>query len=68
MKLYRIIGDIESKGFLLSVGSIIYPKLKKRHLRGRHHTLTPAIAVFLNDHIGILKWSPETAAHVLKKS
>lgn len=28
MKLYRIIGDIESKGFLLSVGSIIYPKMK----------------------------------------
>ncbi|MBZ5945561.1 IS30 family transposase, partial [Leuconostoc gasicomitatum] len=39
--------------------------LKKRHLRGRHHTLTPAVAVFLNEHIGILKWSPETAAHVL---
>ncbi|WP_394468264.1 IS30 family transposase [Leuconostoc mesenteroides] len=39
--------------------------LKKRHLRGRHDTLTPAIAVFLNEHIGILKWSPETAAHVL---
>ena len=39
--------------------------LKKRHLRGRHDTLTPAIAVFLNHHIGILKWSPETAAHVL---
>ncbi|MGZ0001504.1 IS30 family transposase [Leuconostoc mesenteroides] len=39
--------------------------LKKLHLRGRHHTLTPAIAVFLNEHIGILKWSPETAAHVL---
>lgn len=34
--------------------------LKKRHLRGRHDTLTPAIAVFLNHHIGILKWSPET--------
>ncbi|MCP9302544.1 IS30 family transposase [Leuconostoc mesenteroides] len=32
--------------------------LKKRHLRGRHDTLTPAIAVFLNHHIGILKWSP----------
>ena len=32
--------------------------LKKRHLRGRHHTLTPAIAVFLNHHIGILKGSP----------
>jgi transposase, IS30 family len=29
--------------------------LKKRHLRGRHETLTPAIAVFLNEHIGILK-------------
>lgn len=26
--------------------------LKKRHLRGRHDTLTPAIAVFLNHHIG----------------
>ncbi|MFL2050462.1 IS30 family transposase [Leuconostoc mesenteroides] len=39
--------------------------LKKRHLRGRHDTLTPAIAFFLNHHIGILKWSPETAAHVL---
>ncbi|OQJ79117.1 hypothetical protein BMS81_09465, partial [Leuconostoc pseudomesenteroides] len=39
--------------------------LKKRHLRGRHDTLTPAIAVFLNHHIGILKWSPETASHVL---
>ena len=25
--------------------------LKKRHLRCRHHTLTPAIAVFLNEHI-----------------
>ena len=25
--------------------------LKKRHLRGRHDTLTPAIAVFLNHHI-----------------
>ncbi|VTU67341.1 transposase (plasmid) [Lactobacillus backii] [Leuconostoc pseudomesenteroides] len=24
--------------------------LKKRHLRGRHDTLTPAIAVFLNHH------------------
>lgn len=24
--------------------------LKKRHLRGRHGTLTPAIAVFLNHH------------------
>ncbi|ORI77642.1 IS30 family transposase, partial [Leuconostoc mesenteroides] len=32
--------------------------LKKRHLRGRHDTLTPAIAVFLNHRIGILKWSP----------
>ncbi len=32
--------------------------LKKRHLRGRHDTLTPAIAVFLNHHIGILKGSP----------
>ena len=39
--------------------------LKKRHLRGRHHTLTPAIVVFLNEHIGILKWSPATAAYVL---
>ncbi|WP_238374668.1 helix-turn-helix domain-containing protein, partial [Leuconostoc mesenteroides] len=39
--------------------------LKKRHLHGRHDTLTPAIAVFLNHHIGILKGSPETAAHVL---
>ena len=39
--------------------------LSNRHLRGRHHTPTPAIAVFLNHHIGILKWSPETAAHVL---
>ena len=39
--------------------------LKKRHLRGRHDTLTPAIAVFLNHHIGILKWSPETTTHVL---
>lgn len=28
MKLYRSIGDIESKGFLLSVSSIIYPKMK----------------------------------------
>ena len=36
--------------------------LKKRHLRGRHDMLTPAIAVFLNHHIGM---SPETAAHVL---
>ena len=32
--------------------------LKKRHLRGRHDTLTSAIAVFLNHHIGILKGSP----------
>ncbi|MCP9325891.1 IS30 family transposase [Leuconostoc mesenteroides] len=32
--------------------------LKKRHLRGRHDTLTPAIAVFLNHHIGILKGTP----------
>lgn len=32
--------------------------LKKRHLRGHHHTLTKAIAVFSNEHIGILKWSP----------
>ena len=32
--------------------------LKKSHLRGRHDTLTPAIAVFLNHHIGILKGSP----------
>lgn len=38
--------------------------LKKRHLRGRHDTLTPAIAVFLNHHIGILKWSPETALDI----
>ena len=28
--------------------------LKKRHLRGRHDTLTPALSVFLNHHIGIL--------------
>ena len=28
MKLYLITGDIESKGFLLSVGSIIYQKMK----------------------------------------
>ena len=26
--------------------------LKKHHLCGRHDTLTPAIAVFLNHHIG----------------
>ena len=39
--------------------------LKKRHLRGRHETLTSAIAVFLNEYIGILKRSPETAAHGL---
>ena len=39
--------------------------LQKRHLRGRPHTLTPAFAVFLNEHIGILKWSPGTDAHVL---
>lgn len=39
--------------------------LIKRHIRGLHDALTPAIAVFLNHHIGILKWSPETAAHVL---
>ena len=32
--------------------------LKKCHLRGRHDTLTPAIAVFLNHHIGILKGTP----------
>ena len=32
--------------------------LKKRHLRGRHDKLTPAIAVFLNHHIGILKGTP----------
>ena len=32
--------------------------LKKRHLRGRHDTLTTAIAVFLNHRIGILKGSP----------
>lgn len=31
MKLYRSIGDIASKGFLLSVGSIIYPKMKPTH-------------------------------------
>ncbi|CUW11092.1 Mobile element protein [Leuconostoc gelidum subsp. gasicomitatum] len=29
--------------------------LNKRHLRACHHTLTPATAIFLNDHIGILK-------------
>lgn len=39
--------------------------LNKRHLRGRPCTLTTAIGFFLNHHIGILKWSPETAAHVL---
>lgn len=39
--------------------------LNQRHLHGRHHTLAPAMAIFLNDHIGILKWSPKTAAHVL---
>lgn len=39
--------------------------LNKRHLRGRHHTLTIDVAIFLNHHIVILKWSPETAAHVL---
>ena len=39
--------------------------LAKRHIRGRHSTLTADIAVFLNQHIGVLKWSPETAAHVL---
>ena len=36
-----------------------------RHKHGRHPTLTPEISAFLNHHIGILKWSPETAAHVL---
>ncbi|ORI59083.1 IS30 family transposase, partial [Leuconostoc mesenteroides subsp. cremoris] len=39
--------------------------LAKRHICGRHSTLTADIAVFLNQHIGVLKWSPETAAHVL---
>ncbi|MCT4379059.1 helix-turn-helix domain-containing protein, partial [Leuconostoc falkenbergense] len=32
-----------------------------RHKHGRHPTLTPEISAFLNHHIGILKWSPETA-------
>lgn len=32
---------------------------------GRFSCLTPEISAFLNYHIGILKWSPETAAHVL---
>lgn len=39
--------------------------LAKCHIRGRHSTLTADIAVFLNQQIGVLKWSPETAAHVL---
>ncbi|CUW10965.1 helix-turn-helix domain-containing protein [Leuconostoc gelidum subsp. gasicomitatum] len=40
--------------------------LNKRHLRGRPCTLTTPIEVFLNHHIGILKWSPETAAYFLR--
>lgn len=36
-----------------------------QHKHGRHPSLTPEISAFLNHHIGILKWSPETAAHVL---
>lgn len=39
--------------------------LAKRHMRGRHTTLTADIAFFLNQHIFVLKWSPETAAHIL---
>ena len=36
-----------------------------QHQHGRHSSLTPEISAFLNHKIGILKWSPETAAHVL---
>ncbi|MDG9751076.1 helix-turn-helix domain-containing protein, partial [Leuconostoc mesenteroides] len=39
--------------------------LNKRYLRGRPCTPTTAIGFFLNHHIGILRWSPETAAHIL---
>lgn len=39
--------------------------LNIRHLSGHPFTLTTAIALSLNHHIDILKWSPETAAHVL---
>lgn len=36
-----------------------------QHKYGRHPDLTPEISTFLNHHIGILQWSPLTAAHVL---
>ncbi|CUW17823.1 Mobile element protein [Leuconostoc gelidum subsp. gasicomitatum] len=39
--------------------------LAKRHIRERQMTLTTDIAIFLNQQIGVLKWSPETAAHIL---
>lgn len=39
--------------------------LAQRHMRLCHPTLTADIAVFLIQHIVVLKWSPETAAHVL---
>jgi len=38
---------------------------QNKHKHGRLPSLTPEISIFLNYHIGILKWSPETAAHVL---
>ncbi len=38
---------------------------QNKHKHGRCSSLTPELSAFLNYHIGILKWSPETAAHVL---
>ncbi|MEX0380704.1 IS30 family transposase [Leuconostoc sp. MS02] len=38
---------------------------ENRQRRGRRNCLTPEIAAFLNQHLGVYKWSPETAAHEL---
>lgn len=38
---------------------------KNRHNHGRCSSLTPKVSDFLNYHIGILKWSPETADRLL---